>query len=229
MKIQNGKLIGLLMMVGSILLLVTFTALTMIFNSPTILREDPGVILQTFHDGGTLLIGAWWAFAMVGLPLIEAAILLGQELESKLYYVRWATSIGIIGFIVQIIGLLRWTFVVPVLANTYITGDQVTKSATIVVFQTIHQYGGVLLGEHLGQIFTILWTIMMAAALSELEALPKWTSYLGYIASFIYLLAQAELFATVIPSIPYWGLAGFLGSTLWLVWLLVVGYMLRRE
>ena len=43
-------------------------------------------------------------------------------------------------------------------------------------------------------------------------------------ASVIYLLAQAELFATVIPGFPVWDMAGFIGSTLWLIWLIIVGF-----
>jgi hypothetical protein len=39
----------------------------------------------------------------------------------------------------------------------------------------------------------------------------------------LYLLAQAELFATVIKGFPVWDTAGFIGSTLWLVWLIIIG------
>ena len=50
-----------------------------------------------------------------------------------------------------------------------------------------------------------------------------WAKWLGLVSSFIYLLAQAELFATVIPEFPVLDMAGFLGSTLWLIWLVVIG------
>jgi hypothetical protein len=87
----------------------------------------------------------------------------------------------------------------------------------------VHQFGGVLLGEHIGQLLTIAWTVMMAAAFAKLRLLPQWVSLFGYVAGAIYLLAQAELFATVIPGFPVWRAAGLIGSTLWLVWLIVVG------
>jgi hypothetical protein len=49
-----------------------------------------------------------------------------------------------------------------------------------------------------------------------------------YVASVIYALAQAELFATVMPTFPMWDMAGFLGSSLWLLWLIILGvYFLR--
>jgi len=52
---------------------------------------------------------------------------------------------------------------------------------------------------------------------------------MGIISSAIYFLAQAELFATVIPGFPVWDLAGFIGSTLWLLWLVIVGIIFIRK
>ena len=90
-------------------------------------------------------------------------------------------------------------------------------------FKTIHQYGGVVLGEHLGQLFTVIWTVLLSVVLDKLKLVPKWITLFAYAASVIYLLAQAELLATVIPDFPVWDLAGFIGSTLWLIWLIVIG------
>jgi hypothetical protein len=222
------KTIGILLIIGAIGVLIPYTILTIIFDYPNILRQETGIILIKFYEGGNRLIWTWWAFAILGLPLLGAYVLLGQKLEKKFYFVRWATSLGIIGLLVQMIGLLRWTFVVPVLANNFLVGNEMTKEASKVAFQVIHQYGGVVLGEHIGQLFTIAWTIMMTSAFAQLKLFPKWTIRLGYISSLIYLLAQTELFATVMPSIPVIGFAGFLGSTLWIVWLIVVGIKIRN-
>ena len=90
-------------------------------------------------------------------------------------------------------------------------------------FKTIHQYGGVVLGEHLGQLFTIIWTVLLSVVLDKLKLVPKWVTWLAYTSSFIYLLAQAELLATVISDFPVWDLAGFIGSSLWLIWLIIIG------
>jgi len=204
--------------------------LTIIFEYPDILRQDTSVILHKFHDGGSELIWTWFAFAMTGIPLLPAFILLGQKLENKTASARLATTLGVIGLIVQIVGLLRWTFVVPVLAETFVNAtDDSTKAATILAFKTIHQFAGVLLGEHLGQVFSIAWTVLISFTLLKQKMIPRWLGVFGFIASFIYLLAQAELFATVIPSFPVWDLAGFVGSTLWLIWLIIVGVTFLRK
>ena len=222
MKVE--RTIGLLLILGAIGVFIPYTILTMTFEYPDILRQDTGVILTKFHNGGSSLIFTWWAFAILGLPLLIAYIKIGQLLENKTAFIRWATTFGIISGIVQIIGLLRWVFVVPVIANNYVSAtDPLVKEIAKSSFQSIHQFGGVLLGEHIGQLFTIIWTIMISYAFIKLRYFQSWVSWLGIIASIIYLLAQADLFATVIPGFPVLDMAGFIGSTLWLLWLIIVG------
>ena len=227
---KTEKIIAILLITGAIALLIPYTILTIIFEYPDILRQDTGTILTKFYQGGNSLVWTWFAFAITGIPLLPAYIMIGQKFENKAPLVRMATTIGVIGLIVQMIGLLRWTFVVPVLADTFVhAADEATKAAAIVSFKTIHQFGGVILGEHLGQLFTIAWTVMMTISFDKLKLLPKWVNWLGIISSTIYLLAQAELFSTVIKGFPVWDMAGFIGSTLWLVWLVIVGVMFIKK
>lgn len=219
-----------MLVAGATALLIPYTVLTMIFEYPDILRKDTATILTKFHEGGNRLIWTWFAFAISGIPLIPAYILLGQKIENKSSLVRIATTIGVIGLLVQMIGLLRWTFVVPVLADTFVgTTDYATKATVIITFKTIHQFGGVILGEYLGQLFTIIWTFLMTLTFAKHKLMPPWVNGLGIGSSVIYLLAQAELFATVIKDFPVWDLAGFIGSTLWLVWLIIVGVIFIQK
>lgn len=226
----NYKSIGWMLIIGAVAVLIPYTLLTIIFEYPDVLRQEVGTVLTKFYDGGSTLIGTWFAFAIAGIPLIPAYIMIGQRLEKKSIWVRTATTLGVIGLLVQMVGLLRWTFVVPVLADSYVNAtDEATKSAAILAFKTIHQFGGVLLGEHMGQLFTIIWTVVLCRTFSKLNFFPQWVSWLGYVSSFIYVLAQAELFSTVIPGFPVWELAGFIGSTLWLLWLVVIGVLFIKK
>ncbi|GAB3016752.1 DUF4386 domain-containing protein [Spirosoma pulveris] len=227
--LPSYRLIGWLFVSGAVLVLIPYIVLTLIFDYPAILRQDPGVVLMHFLAGGPTLVATWWAFAVSGFPLLIAYVLLGQRLETKVYFVRWATTLGVVSGFLQIIGLLRWTFVVPVLASTYVHAtDPAIRAASVVAFQTIHQFGGVVLGEHLGQLLTIIWTILLSLAFERLGLFSRWVSLLGYVASAVYVLAQGELVATVITGFPVWDLAGLIGSTLWLVWLLVIGVQFLR-
>jgi len=227
---NREKTIGWLLIFGAVGVLIPYTILTIIFDYPNILRQEPGIILTKFHAGGSSLVLTWWSFAILGLPLLIAYILIGQLFDNKLGFIKWITTLGIISGIVQIIGLLRWVFVIPVIAASYVSaGDEATKEAAKISFLVIHQFGGVLLGEHLGQLFTIIWTVMISYAFIRLKYVSKWISWFGIFASFIYLMAQAELFATVIPDFPVWGMAGFLGSTLWLIWLIIIGIQFLKR
>lgn len=226
---KTDKTIGGLFLAGAIALFIPYTALTIIFEYPDILRQDTAIILTKFHEGGSTLIWTWFAFAVTGIPLLPAYILLGKKLEKKNSLVRVATTVGVVGLVVQMIGLLRWTFVVPVLANEFVTSTgEAAKAAAIMAFKTIHQFGGVILGEYVGQLFTIAWTVMITLTFAKLRMLPDWINGLGYASSAIYLVAQAELFSSVIPDFPVWDMAGFVGSTLWLIWLIIIGIKLVR-
>ena len=170
---RTQKTIGILLIIGAIGLLVPYTMLTMHFEYPDVLRQDTATILTKFHQGGSSLIFTWFAFALTGIPLIPAYIFMGRTLDQASPWMRVATNVGVIGLIVQLIGLLRWTFVVPVIAESFVSAtDEGTKTAAIMAFKTIHQFAGVLLGEHLGQLFTIAWTIIVSVVLLTSRKCP---------------------------------------------------------
>jgi hypothetical protein len=221
---KQAKSTGYLLIAGVLGVLIPYVILVVTFDYPGVLRYDTGEILRKFQEGGSLLIFTWLAFGLSGIPLMIAYVQMGRQFENRYAYVRWVTSIGVISGVLQIIGLLRWVFVVPLLASMHSsTNDPVVRESVSVIFATTHQLVGVLIGEHLGQLFTVIWTIGMAKALKHSNYIPSWMAWLGYLASGVYLLGQAELLATVMPGFPVWGVAGFLGSTLWLIWLMLVG------
>jgi hypothetical protein len=226
------QLTGVFFIFGAVLVNVPYTLLIMNFDYPDILRASVEEILTKFHAGGDTLIFTWLAFAWVGLPMLLGAIMLKRILEGEnSNWLETATSMGIIGFILQVVGLLRWVFVVPVIARLYADSTTTTaaKASLSAAFMAIHQYGGVVLGEHMGQFFIILWMSMISAIIYKSPLFAKWVSFLGWIAAFVYLLAQSELFATVIPDFPVLDWAGLTGSLLWLLWMIVMGVYLIKS
>lgn len=220
---------GLLFILGSLLLFIPYTTLVFIFDYPDILRMPVDHILTSFHDGGTLLIIVWWAFALAGLPLFWAAIFLRRIIGDEYQNVRVATTFMIIGGITQIAGLLRWVFVVPILSNYYVNHSDTSEEIVTVIFLAVHQYGGVVLGEHLGQILSIIWTLIVCRHFIKSKTIHPFISWFGIISAIIYLFGQTELFATVIPSFPVVGWAAPIGSTLWLIWMILLGFTLIRR
>jgi len=225
------KLTGIFFIVGAILVNIPFTLLMINFDYPDILRQPTSEILARFQAGGDALTYTWLAFAWVGLPILLGAVMLKRVLEKEgSPFLETATTLGVIGFIVQLIGLLRWVFVVPVLARLFTDPgtDPATQASISAVFIVVHQYGGVILGEHLGQLFTIAWMGLISGIIYQSKMFSKWVAWLGWFASAVYLLAQTELLATAIPNFPVIGWAGLYGSLLWLVWTTVVGVYLVK-
>jgi hypothetical protein len=229
--IRFQRVTGLLFIAGAILVNIPYTLLIMNFDYPDILRQPVGEILTRFQAGGNGLIWTWFAFAWVGVPLLFAIVMLQKLLEREdAPYLWMGTVAGVIGAITQMIGLLRWTFVVPLLAKTYTdpAAGEATREAVAVVFQAVHQYGGVVIGEHIGQAFTILWMVLVSLAMLRSSLFGRWVAWLGLAAAVIYALAQTELLATVMPDLPVVGPAGLIGSLLWLAWMVILGVFLLR-
>jgi hypothetical protein len=225
------KLAGIFFIVGALLVNIPYTLLIMNFDYPDILRQPTAEILTKFQAGGDTLIYTWFAFAWVGLPMLFGAIMLKQILtDEHAPFLETATTLGVIGFIVQVVGLLRWVFVVPALARLYTdpAADSATQAAVAAVFTAVHQYGGVILGEHMGQFLIILWMSMISGIMYKSKMFSKWVAVLGWVASAIYILAQTELLATAIPTVPVIDWAGLVGSLLWLVWMIVMGVYLVK-
>jgi hypothetical protein len=86
-----------------------------------------------------------------------------------------------------------------------------------------HQFGGALLGEHLGQLLVIGWSITLSVIILGTGVLPRWLGVTGLAISAIYLLNQGDVLATAVPGFPVWDLAGLLGSTGWGVWVAALG------
>lgn len=221
---------GILFILGAILVNIPYTLLIMNFDYPDILRKPAGEILERFAAGGSSLIWTWLSFVWVGLPLLFGILLLPKVLDDESPIGLLALFFGAVGAFVQMVGLLRWPFVVPILARLY-TDSQAsagTQEAVVAVFQAIHQYGGVVLGEHIGQLFSILWMILLSLSLLKNDLFPRWFPLAGLAASIVYVFAQGELLATAIPSFPVWDAAGLVGSLMWLAWMFALGILLLR-
>ncbi len=222
------KTTGSLFVLGVILINIPYALLISTFDYPDILRQPTGQILTQFAAGGTGLIAQWLAFAWLSVPLLVAMWMLPRALaREESLLVNVATQLGVIAALAQILGLLRWVFVVPILARWY-NDPAASREAVVVVFQAVHQLGGVLLGEHIGQLFTIVWMSLISLALLKSDRFGAGLGWFGLAAALVYLTAQTELFATVIPGFPVVPEAGLIGSLLWLGWMLLLGLALWR-
>jgi hypothetical protein len=142
---------------------------------------------------------------------------------------RAATFVGAASVLLSLIGFLRWVFVVPPLADSYVGGDPTTQAAAAAAWTAQHQFGGALLGGHLGQLLAIGWSITVSVLVLRTGMLARWVGWTGLVASLLYLTSQGDILATAVPDFPVWDLGGLLGSTLWGLWVLALGVAVLRS
>jgi hypothetical protein len=200
---------------------VIFFLLQKNFEYPDILRKPTDYILSQFTQGGNRLIVIWYSFAVTGLLFIPMAILVNLVLaEDTMPYMAIATTVGVLAGLVQFLGLIRWTFVVPYLAKTYFEpkSSQATRDSITIVFQAFHRFAGMAIGEHLGYLCTSVWTALIALALLQSSQFNSWLGWVGFIPAigiFIGLFEEAGFKpAAAINAISY---------ILWSIWLIVLG------
>lgn len=216
---------GIVLIVAPLWFNASFALLGNRFDYPDILRRPAGEILERFRAGGSSLIILWWAFMLSGLLLIAGAVLLGQVLGFGGIVVV-ATTFGVLAGLVQMLGLLRWVYLVPALARAYadpaLNADQ--REVQAAVFRALHQYLGVGVGEHLGYLFTGLWSVLIGVGVIQTTALPIWLGWPGIVIGVGLAVGSTEFLG---PNEERgWNLAGAAIPVLyiaWSIWLLGMG------
>jgi hypothetical protein len=220
-------LTGLLLLVLPVAYNLFFTLLARSFDYPDILRKPTDQVLERFTAGGSRLVLIWWGFAMSAVLLAPAVVLLSATLaDADPTVLGLATAIGLLAALVQFLGLVRWPFAVPHLAR--LAGDPATTPATRdaidVVFQTLNRYLGVAVGEHLGYLFTGLWTALAGVALIQSDLLHPRLGIIGLLLAPLFVLGSLEFVGPF--EVRGWKLAGTLVPLAyigWSVWLLALG------
>jgi hypothetical protein len=227
---RTSRVTGGLFIAATVAFMVAATVLSMTFDWPDILRQPADVVLPEFAAGGASLVWTWfavaWTYAILAVPILLLPAALARRGHAAL---RVATYLGAASVLLSLIGFLRWVFVVPSLADSYMSGDDSTRSAVAAAWTAQHQYGGALLGEHLGQLLAIAWSVTVSILILRARVMPAWAGWLGLLASGLYLVNQGDILATAISGFPVWDLGGLLGSYLWGLWLVAIGVLLLRR
>jgi Domain of unknown function (DUF4386) len=207
-----------------------FLLLARWFEYPEILRKPTPYILARFRAGGARLILAWWGFMLSGVVLLPGVILLAQAMAvDRLAILPVTIAFGVLAALVQILGLLRWVYLVPYLARTHDDPEatEVTRQAAGVVFQAFHRSLGVGVGEHLGYLFTGVWTVLVGVGMLQGSLFPGWVGWVGIVLGSGQIVGSAEFLG---PNEERgWALAGALIPVvylMWSAWLITTGVFL---
>jgi hypothetical protein len=197
------------------------------FDYPDVLRQPTDDVLRRFREGGSSLVMLWWGFALSALLFAPLAVLVGTQLcDADDSVVALSVVIGVLASLVQLLGLIRWPFLVPYLAREADSAapGSARGEAIDVVFQSFHRYLGVGVGEYLGYSLTGAWSILAGVALIQSDAVPGWLGVIGVVIGPLFLLSSFEFLGRFEPA--GWKLAGQVTPVayiLWSLWLIAVG------
>lgn len=216
---------GILLVIVPLGFTVCFSLLQQLFEYPNILRQPTADVLTKFAAGGTPLIAVWYALTLSAVAFVPLTLLVHRVLaERETPTLLWvATAFGVIAGLAQTLGFLRWPFLVPHLAQSYLAvgASEAQRAAATMVFEAFHRYAGMAVGEHLGYLSTSTWTLLIAIVILRTGILPRWIGASGAV------LALGIAAGLVEPA--GWELGGTINTLsyiVWALWLIAVGVIL---
>ena len=221
---------GVLMVALPVAFNVAFGVLAATFDYPDILRRPTHEVLARFREGGTKLLLSWWIFALTAATLAPLAVLVARALDDAngALLVVGAT-VGVLAALVQLLGLIRWPFLVPYLARVDADPDTspAQRETVDIIFQSFNRYLGVAVGEHLGYLLTGAWTILIGVAFTQTTLAPAWLGIPGIGIGAVLALCSLEFVGPA--ERDGWKLAATLTPITyiaWSLWLVACGIAL---
>lgn len=201
-----------------------FVRLQKTFEYPNVLRKPTDHVLRRCRDRGPPLRRLWYAFAFTAVLFTPVPVLVHLSFAPRApELLAVGTTFGVLAGLVQFLGLIRWSFLVPTLADLYHAPDSSdgTRDSVVVTFEAFNRYAGVAVGEHAGYLFTAAWTLSVCAAAIVTGAIPPIIGWVGIPPAIGVLLGVFEetglKAAAAINAVAY---------VLWSLWLIALGVAL---
>ncbi|MEQ1784816.1 MAG: DUF4386 family protein, partial [Hyphomonadaceae bacterium] len=212
---------GILLIAVPLVFTAGFTGLQMTFDYPDILRHPAGEVLTRFAAAGWDLHAYWYAMMAAALGMIPASILTALHFWKRdNVLAAMSAAFGVLAGLVQALGLIRWVVLVPGLASAYVTpgATDLDKAMAASIFDATNLYLGVGVGEHLGYLFTGVWTLIVAALIFPAHRILSVT---GAVLSLTVMAGMLEPF-----GVPGAATINAIGFSLWALWALLLGVAL---
>jgi hypothetical protein len=215
---------GIAAIAFAILFNIPFAILASIYEYPDILRRPAAEALDRFATGGPFLVLTWYGFALAALALVPLGIALSitpGRIQSQPALAIGAALTGALAGVTQAIGLLRWVFAIPAIAAAHADSSASTETrfAAERAFDLLNAWGGVAIGEHIGQLLTALFVFLLSCIQWREEV--RLTSAIGFATAIAITLGTGEGLALALGKsgdvFAFATISGFLGLTLWLI------------
>lgn len=218
----------ILLILEPLLMGAAFFILNGAINWPASLDEPARVNLPLILErqgAVTLGYGAYLAYSLLVLPLSVMLYFLLKERGTSSPLLAVAAGFGIVSALARALGIGRWLFAMPFLAEAYVapgTGDA-TRQTISVVYDALNEYAGGV-GELLGvTLLGAAWIVLTSAALLRSRRFPNWLGVLGLLAALLLLPGLLSVVGLDVGT-----LFAVIGGNVLLVWMLSLAVVLVR-
>lgn len=186
-----------------------------VFGWPEVLREAPQKILTKFASDAAAITVIYYLFFFCWLIFLPIPMLLATSIRPTHVLIVAGTSFGVLAAFCHMIGPSRWVFVVPALSQLLSggTGPGSDDGTVVPLFVLQHQFAGVMIGEHHGNLLRAVWTLSLLMGAGAV--LTPLTRIVGLFAALILLAVAGEQLGGPMRILtPYIGF----GQLAWLLW-----------
>lgn len=179
MNRMEFRMTGILLLLMPLFIIISWTGLMLSFEYPDILREPAHHILKKYQEGG-MTLKLYWSGMVVSSLLIIPIVMLLYRLTSRTNRTLSlvAAGIGLVSALFHVLGFSRWLFAVEYLAEQY-ENESLTlsqKEAIEIIFNILHMYLGVTVGETLGFVTMAIWAILVSVTLYQSGLIKYWAA-----------------------------------------------------
>ncbi len=200
------KLTALFLVLEIILFMTAFRILSNAVNWPAGLDEPAGVVLPLIVQQRGAVIGGYYSYMLSAILLIPLSLLLHRLLaKENSPLLAIATTFGVLTGVMKSLGILRWLFLMPFLADTYVNPgtSAATRQTVALLYDAFNLYAGKV-GEHLGtQLFTAFWVGLTAIVLVRSRLVWRWIGWLGMVIAIGWLVSLVKDFGVNVGPVVF--------------------------
>ena len=217
-----------LLIIEFLLIFVPLIILGAAINWPASLDEPAGVNLPLILEQyAAMMIGysIYLVYSLLFWPMayLTGRVIVGDDVENTLF--RVAGGFAVLSVLARALGIVRWLFAMPVLAQLYTdpAASNESRASISVVYEMINAYAGGV-GELLGvSLFAGIWLVLISILLIRAVDWPNWLGYFGFVAA-------ASLFLNLLEAIGIdMGPMISISETLFHFWILATAIVFWRK
>lgn len=167
-------------------------------NWPASLDEPASVNLPLVLEQYVAVMagyGIYLVYSLLFWPVayLTGRVIAGNDPENLLF--RLASGFAVLSALARALGIVRWLFAMPVLAQLYTatTATPELQATISVTYEMLNAYAGGV-GELLGvSLFAAIWLVLISILIVQKANWPNWLGYFGFVSAISLFLNLLEV------------------------------------